>query len=1401
MLDVSFLKNKISEGYAYHKVVVQDEEVVDYIFLDINEMFTECTGLGPEVLGRRVTEVIPGLEQAQFNWISVYGEIALNGGETLFRAYSEPLGKWYQVKVFSDKKGYFATLFQEIIDQEKDQLQNQLLESQVMFDASQTAMFLVKVNGNNEFIYLKNNQPHQEATGFTEENITGKSPVELAGQEQGTAIQANYAQCVQAKDQIHYEETLELPGGRKVWKTTLTPIIDYTGTVTHIVGSSQDVTEYKRANENLEKNKNILNKLIEYSPLGIFQINEKGEYIEANSMGCTILGYSRDEILSMTIADVLDDSYFSKGRDHFNELVEKGFAQSELLMKSKSGQALWIDLSAAKISEDRYIGYFKEITDEIRAKKRLMESEARNRSIIKSAKTVSLILTDLNSIVREFSPGAENIFGYRREEIIGKSVAPLHTESETQKLPEYIEILKREKDGFTIETELIRKSGEKFPAYFTLQPIFDNEGTLSATLGVTTDISDLKKKEKQLNELIKEQELLLDNIEEQIWYLKDIETYGAVNKAHANFFGSLKSELEHRTIWEIMGSKEEAEMFIEGNKQVFEEKRQIKSEEWIVDGHGEQRLLAITKTPKLDTAGEVEFVVCAADDITQRKQAEEQSRFLSHILANTFDSVVVTDDTFKITYINKAAEELFGYDLEEIMGHSSHVFLAEPMIEEVQTQIYDTVSSGGVYENTLLTKRKDGSTFQCDFKVKPVVDNNGRVYAYLGIQRDVTEHKKVEKDLKESRELFNKVIEATNDGVWDWDIVSGEAYFSDNYYTMLGYEPGAFEANYDSWRNLLHPEDITTVEKTIQQCFKGQKEGFDIQFRARTKNGSYKWVRGRGKIVERDEHGHPIRAVGTNIDIHDSKEKEQKEIETKRLLEGTINAVSDVIGIQKTDHTIYQYNQAGYDMLKLTPEEVEGRKCYELLGREERCENCPTSKALESKQLETVEKYIPDMDSHLLVRANPIFNHEGEIDYIIEQIQNITPQKQVEKHLQEYNVELEHKNLKINNLYAQLMEEIQKARIVHERLLPSNIDNIKNVSIESYYQPAENIGADFYNVTSQGNKLVFFISDVAGHGLDGAIVSAFVKESIDSYIRLEPEAIRPKNIVEHLYKQYQAEEYPDDTFISLVLGVLDFESYELNYIGVGFQESILVSFANGENLELKVEGLPITKAVSEEHMTFNVKSIQLQSDTALMIYSDGLTEQENSKGETFREQLFDIFFSNRELPATVIKEEINDNFRRFNDGNSQGDDDISYLILKVDESAADFCATYESSFDELEQLNLEIFECLKNYTSNDIYYQGIYELIVNAIEHGNKFDENKKVYVRFKDIKNKLIVTVEDEGDGFDWRYVLDDKDLALDQGKERGRGLPMTKLLCSSLYYNKAGNKAFLILDKNCPF
>ncbi len=134
------LIEQLPYGFAYHQMVLdEDGKPIDYIFMDVNPAFEEMTGLiKEEVVGRKVTEVLPDIQYSVFDWIEAYGRVA-NGEEVLdFEQYSEPLKRWYEVKAYSDEDGFFVTIIQDITERKSIQegLEYQLMSQELISDVS-----------------------------------------------------------------------------------------------------------------------------------------------------------------------------------------------------------------------------------------------------------------------------------------------------------------------------------------------------------------------------------------------------------------------------------------------------------------------------------------------------------------------------------------------------------------------------------------------------------------------------------------------------------------------------------------------------------------------------------------------------------------------------------------------------------------------------------------------------------------------------------------------------------------------------------------------------------------------------------------------------------------------------------------------------------------------------------------------------------------------------------------------------------------------------------------------------------------------------------------------------------------------------------------------------------------
>ena len=314
----------------------------------------------------------------------------------------------------------------------------------------------------------------------------------------------------------------------------------------------------------------------------------------------------------------------------------------------------------------------------------------------------------------------------------------------------------------------------------TVDPVTDTDGNLVGAVHIARDITERKRSEEALRKISEEQAILLDNIDTQIWYLTDLENHGAVNRALAEFLGVQKSDIAYKNIYDIL-SKEEAEVCIAGNREVFESKRQVRTEEWVKNGRGELRLLSISKTPKLDKDGNVEYVVCAAEDITENKQVEEALRESEEkyrvILESIEDGYYEVDITGNFIFFNDSLCEIIGYTRDELMGMNNRHYMDGEIAKKVYqsyNKVYTTGKPDKGFEYEMI--RKDGTSRNVEVSISLMKDSEGQGIGFRGIVRDVTKRKRTAEALKESEGRYRGLFENSTDFVFTLDL---EGNFTD----------------------------------------------------------------------------------------------------------------------------------------------------------------------------------------------------------------------------------------------------------------------------------------------------------------------------------------------------------------------------------------------------------------------------------------------------------------------------------------------------------------------------------------------------------------------------------------------------------------------------------------------
>jgi diguanylate cyclase (GGDEF)-like protein/PAS domain S-box-containing protein len=277
----------------------------------------------------------------------------------------------------------------------------------------------------------------------------------------------------------------------------------------------------------------------------------------------------------------------------------------------------------------RVVVSHEEITERKQAERALRESEKSYRELFNNS-PVGIHLTDSDGRPYYVNPEMARILGASSQRELMERVRDfsedLYIHSGTR--GELMRILHQASEVENFEIEARRLDGERIwlSVNARIREWISAEDFLVD--GFTVDITQRKKAEEALRRKTEEQGLLLESVPTQIWYLTDVDRYGAVNQAHADFCGLSREAMEYRRLWDFL-PEEEARVCRDGNVRVFQTGEQLYTEEWLHDANGEQRLVEIVKTPKLDADRSVEYVVCAGSDITERKRLEDRLREMS----------------------------------------------------------------------------------------------------------------------------------------------------------------------------------------------------------------------------------------------------------------------------------------------------------------------------------------------------------------------------------------------------------------------------------------------------------------------------------------------------------------------------------------------------------------------------------------------------------------------------------------------------------------------------------------------------------------------------------------------------------------------------------------------------
>lgn len=519
-MNENFINSLISQlplAFAYHRIITDENGIpVDYIFLDVNSAFEKMTGLQRQnIIGRRVTDVIPGIREDEIDWVDLYGNIAQSREPRDITQYSGTLKSWYKISAFSPETGYFVTIFQdissemmriELLEQQKKELESLSEQINIIFNCTHDAMFLAKYN-NGGFRYLATNAYYQSVSCFKPEDIQGKTPFELMGNETGQVIHNNYMLCVKEGKSISFEETRAYPNGVKTWLTTLTPVYE-NGVITYLTGSMIDITlkkaEEKEKDELLQK----LNAMfMRHTAIMLCIEPISGKITDANPAACDFYGYSREELLSMKIQDInmLSDEEVKNRRLKALKQKQRYFVMPHRL---KNGQIRMVDVYSSPLIYSNINMLYSIIFDVTDREKYRQDLYLEKELLATTLRSIGdgVVTTDIFGRITALNKSAQEITGWSEQDSKNRSfseVFNLISEETLKKVENPIaKVLETGKIiGLANHTVLLNRQGKEVPVADSAAPIKDDNGKTYGVVMVFRDVSEEKENQNKIYQL------------------------------------------------------------------------------------------------------------------------------------------------------------------------------------------------------------------------------------------------------------------------------------------------------------------------------------------------------------------------------------------------------------------------------------------------------------------------------------------------------------------------------------------------------------------------------------------------------------------------------------------------------------------------------------------------------------------------------------------------------------------------------------------------------------------------------------------------------------------------------------------------------------------------------------
>jgi PAS domain S-box-containing protein len=583
-----------------------------------------------------------------------------------------------------------------------------------------------------------------------------------------------------------------------------------------ILAIIRDITERKRLEEVLEKERQDLKLIIDSSPIKIFFKDKEGKYIRVNKVYAEALEMPEEYFLGKTVFDFYSLPIAQSMSADDQDVIQSGRPKLNIIEQYESPSGLrWVQTDKIPICEEHgmsigLIGFAQDITECKRAEEALQESEERFRLAFENANT-GMCLVDLDGNLTRVNNKMCKIFGYTKQELERMTVNDIAHPEDIDKSPAFIQkTLRGEIERGTFEKRYFHKKGHVVTCQVSSSLVRTANGLPLYFISHIHDITERKQAEENLRESEERYRSLLENSDDAILLTVPDGGILKANPSACRMFGRTEAEITR------MGRNGVVDTTDPRLPIALEERKRtgkFRGELTFLRRDGQPFPGELTSVVFQGKGGQPRSSMIIRD-ITDRKRFEEMFLRINKAVESSSDAIGMSSAQGHHFYHNKAFTELFEYTPEELEAAGGGQ--AAYADKSVARKVFDTIMSGGSWSGEVEMISKSGRKFPVELRADAITDESGNIIGLVGVHTDITERKRTEDALRESEERYRTLVETSPDAISLLDLNLNIVMVNRPALALYGYESPE-EVVGRSALNFIAPQDRPRAVKEIQQ--------------------------------------------------------------------------------------------------------------------------------------------------------------------------------------------------------------------------------------------------------------------------------------------------------------------------------------------------------------------------------------------------------------------------------------------------------------------------------------------------------------------------------------------------------------------------------------------------------